>query len=203
MKFYTRQYGTIMWPHTAEELVAMGLPDDIEVSEPMLTGGEWVKLGDIDLEEACRKEELLDSDKAESSANYEQENMENEYIEQENGEMAESDMQQWVDEIYQYAADLMVKQRTSPEETKQKLLERGLSADDADYVVEKLEQQIKKVKSDRASKDMLYGALWCIGGIIVTAISYSAATGGGTYIIAGGAIFWGAVQFFKGLFNRE
>ena len=53
-------------------MVRMGLPDDIEVSEPMLTGGEWVKLGDIDLEEACRKEEQLNRDIAKAAANYKQ-----------------------------------------------------------------------------------------------------------------------------------
>ena len=48
-------------------------------------------------------------------------------------------------------------------------------------------------------KNMIYGALWCIGGIVVTAVTYSAASGGGTYIVAWGAIIFGAIQFFYGL----
>jgi hypothetical protein len=49
----------------------------------------------------------------------------------------------------------------------------------------------------------LHGALWCIGGILLTVGSYSAASGGGTYVIAWGAILFGALQFFKGLAGGE
>lgn len=47
--------------------------------------------------------------------------------------------------------------------------------------------------------DMAVGALICIGGIIITAATYSAASGGGTYVVAWGAIIFGAIRFFKGL----
>jgi hypothetical protein len=50
-------------------------------------------------------------------------------------------------------------------------------------------------------KDMLYGALWCIGGIVVTAATYSAAQNGGSYVIAWGTILFGGIQFLKGLFR--
>lgn len=54
------------------------------------------------------------------------------------------------------------------------------------------------------NKNMLVGALWCIGGIVVTAATYSAASsssGGGTYVVAWGAILFGGLQFLKGLFQ--
>lgn len=52
--------------------------------------------------------------------------------------------------------------------------------------------------------DMLVGALWCIGGILVTACTYSAAAEkGGSYTIAWGAILFGGIQFFKGLINSS
>ena len=56
-----------------------------------------------------------------------------------------------------------------------------------------------------ADKRMLYGALWCMGGILVTALTYAAASGpgGGTYVIAFGAIIWGAVQFLSGLTDKN
>ena len=44
------------------------------------------------------------------------------------------------------------------------------------------------------------GMLWCVGGIIVTAVTYSAASGGGTYFVAWGAILFGAIQALRGLF---
>jgi hypothetical protein len=53
--------------------------------------------------------------------------------------------------------------------------------------------------NEQAKKNMLYGALWCIGGIVVTAATYSSAEGGGRYVVAWGAIIFGAIQFFRGL----
>ncbi len=46
---------------------------------------------------------------------------------------------------------------------------------------------------------MLYGALWCLGGLVVTVVSYGAASGGGTYVVAWGAVLIGAFQFLRGL----
>ena len=50
---------------------------------------------------------------------------------------------------------------------------------------------------------MLHGALWCGGGILVTGITYLAASGGGTYFLAWGAIVFGAIQFFHGYSGRN
>lgn len=111
------------------------------------------------------------------------------------------DQKQAVKQIYQYAADLMVKQKKSANETKKALIDQGLDEKSASTVVINLEKQIQNAKKERANKDMLYGALWCIGGIIITVITYSAASGGGTYVIAWGAILFGAIQFIKGLVN--
>ena len=50
-------------------------------------------------------------------------------------------------------------------------------------------------------RDMVVGAIWCIGGILVTALTYGAAAsspGGGRYVIAYGAIIFGAIQFLRG-----
>lgn len=54
---------------------------------------------------------------------------------------------------------------------------------------------------EKANRNMIFGALWFIAGIAVTYFTYKAAEGGGTYIIAWGAILFGAIQFLKGLFN--
>jgi len=50
---------------------------------------------------------------------------------------------------------------------------------------------------------MIKGALWCLGGIAVTVISYQSAIGrgGGAYLIAWGAILFGAFEFLGGLFG--
>ena len=49
---------------------------------------------------------------------------------------------------------------------------------------------------------MLHGGFWCLGGILVTVFSYIGAANsrsGGTYIIAWGAIVFGAIYFLQGL----
>jgi len=60
------------------------------------------------------------------------------------------------------------------------------------------------VEDGIGQRNMLYGALWCTGGIIITLVTYgmaSSGSGGGTYVIAWGAVLFGAIQFFKGLFQ--
>jgi hypothetical protein len=51
-------------------------------------------------------------------------------------------------------------------------------------------------------RNMAIGAIVCVVGIVITAATYSAASsGGGHYVVAWGAIIFGAVQFLKGLFQ--
>lgn len=101
--------------------------------------------------------------------------------------------QEAVNQIYQYAANLMISQKMNSEETKQALVAKGMSAENAAIVVDNLEAQITTAKKDRAKKDMLYGALWCVGGIVATAAHIG--------FIFWGAIVFGGIQFFKGLFS--
>jgi predicted RNA-binding Zn-ribbon protein involved in translation (DUF1610 family) len=63
--------------------------------------------------------------------------------------------------------------------------------------------QVEEAHSD-GPRNMILGGLFCVGGILVTAITYSAAASnptGGRYFVAWGAILFGAIQFFKGLFQ--
>ena len=61
--------------------------------------------------------------------------------------------------------------------------------------------RIQRERGD-GKKNMAVGAAWCVGGLIVTYITYQMAEnnpGGGTYFVAWGAVVFGAIQFFKGL----
>lgn len=50
-----------------------------------------------------------------------------------------------------------------------------------------------------AQKDLIFGAVWLFGGLIVTAVSYSAASqGGGSYVVTTGAIAYGLVRLIRG-----
>jgi hypothetical protein len=109
--------------------------------------------------------------------------------------------QKIVDQVYNRAAQLMIHQKKDMFEVKRILVDDGLDEASALAVVTNLDDQITKAKKETAKKDMLYGALWCVGGTIVTFISYSSASGGGSYVITWGAILFGGIQFFRGLVN--
>lgn len=112
------------------------------------------------------------------------------------------DQQEIVNKIYGFTADMLYNQKKSIEETKAALIENGLRAEDADVVIANLQNQYKQEKREAGNKNMLYGALWCVGGLLVTILTYSAASDGGTYVVAWGAVIFGAIQFFKGVFQR-
>lgn len=46
--------------------------------------------------------------------------------------------------------------------------------------------------------NMIYGALFCVGGIVVTVATYIAAGSSG-YVVALGPILFGATQFLRGM----
>ena len=117
-------------------------------------------------------------------------------------ESNQTNTQEAVDQVYGFAANMLIKENKTNYETKAALMEQGLDEESASIVVDNLEQQIAQAKKEKANKDILWGAIWCIGGIIITAVTYSAASnGGGTYVVAWGAIIFGAIQFFKGVAN--
>ncbi|MGC4103782.1 hypothetical protein [Ferruginibacter sp.] len=110
--------------------------------------------------------------------------------------------QEAVNQLYNYAANMMVTQNKTAWETRQSLVEQGLNENAAQTVVDNIDDQIKAAKRKRGNKDMLYGGLWCAGGTIITIATYSAASeGGGHYVVAWGAIIFGAIQFFRGVAN--
>lgn len=50
-----------------------------------------------------------------------------------------------------------------------------------------------------ARRNMRVGLLWCIGGLAFTLLSYYFTQAGGRYVVATGAIVWGAIQALNGL----
>jgi len=112
---------------------------------------------------------------------------------------AEPSQDEVVRQIYVYTAE-QLEAGVSSATVVEQLIERGLSREDAALVV----RQTREAQSDgnRAAgrKNMVVGALWCLGGLAVTYFSYqSAASGGGRYVVTWGAVVFGAVQFFRGL----
>jgi hypothetical protein len=113
----------------------------------------------------------------------------------------ELSQEQVVEAIYRYAAEQMAAGHSNAS-VKADLMKKGLDPQAADTVVDEL----SRVRSDAARsaglRNMGFGALWCIGGIAVTAVTYSMASqGGGTYIVTWGAILFGGIQFLRGLWQ--
>ncbi len=111
--------------------------------------------------------------------------------------------QKVVQQIYGYTADMMRKGYSRVQIVKE-LESRGLTRNDTHTVFERLsmvrnEAQTKANRS-AAAQTMMMGAVICIIGLVVTIATYSAASkGGGTYIVAFGAILGGGYRFFKGM----
>ena len=69
-----------------------------------------------------------------------------------------------------------------------------LSEDDAVELYETLKKEYFQALKEQADKDVLYGTLWCAGGIIATVADIG--------FIFWGAIVFGGYQLIKGLANQ-
>ena len=103
------------------------------------------------------------------------------------------DPHQAVNEMYNHAAELLFVQKKPSHEVRNTLMEKGLSENAAYTIVTNLEEELRKARKEQAVKDMIFGALWCIGGTIATLANIG--------FIFWGAILFGGIQFLKGLFN--
>ena len=103
--------------------------------------------------------------------------------------------QEAVNQLYQHAANLLVEQDKSPKEVIDLLIKDGIDREIAVIIVGNLEKQISKSKKSGANRDMLFGVLWCVGGIIGTTANIG--------YIFWGAIVFGAIQFFRGVANAS
>ncbi len=98
-----------------------------------------------------------------------------------------------VNEFYNFAANLLVNEKKNPRDVQNALVGKGLSESAAFTIVYNLEVEIKNAKKESGKKDMIYGALWCMGGTVATVANIG--------FIFWGAILFGGVQFIKGAVN--
>ncbi|UII33070.1 hypothetical protein LVD17_04415 [Fulvivirga ulvae] len=110
-------------------------------------------------------------------------------------ENTQHDQAQLINQVYEHTAHLLVTEKRTPSEVTDILVGKGIPHDSATQIVNQLVNQVELAKKERAKKDMLYGALWCVGGI--------AATASGIGLIFWGAILFGGIQFVKGLANMS
>src|SRR5688572_4909579 len=98
-----------------------------------------------------------------------------------------------VNEYYDFAANLLVNDKKTSKDVQIALVGKGLSESAAYTIVHNLEVEIKNAKKESGRKDMIYGALWCIGGTVATVANIG--------FIFWGAIVFGGFQFIKGAIN--
>lgn len=103
--------------------------------------------------------------------------------------------------LWQYAFDLKKEGKTD-KEVLDAIKEKGATEENAADVLNSLVPVLKSIISAH-SKNMQTGLLICGAGLVITFSSYSLASGGGTYIVAWGAILFGAIRMFKGFGNKE
>jgi hypothetical protein len=93
------------------------------------------------------------------------------------------------------AIDLLITYQLPEEEVLDKLVqEEGLSRDQAELMILKINSSKSTKNYKEANKDILWGSIWFIGGLTLT-------------IAKTGYIFWGAIiiggfQLARGVFNR-
>lgn len=105
-------------------------------------------------------------------------------------EEAQVSEQAAVNQIYEFAANLLVNEGKDSGAVQNALIAQGLDPKAAGIVVSNLERQIQDAKKESGQKDMIYGALWCVGGTVATFANIG--------YIFWGAIIFGGVQFVRG-----
>ncbi len=113
--------------------------------------------------------------------------------------------QKAIDELSETVASDLAEGK-SQEHVVSELVKQDWSEEWATQFVSQVERSMSKVrvrnaKASQYARHMIYGTLWVIGGTVVTAATYQAASEGGTYLIAWGAILFGGIDFLRGLFG--
>ena len=117
-------------------------------------------------------------------------------LDKETHTLSDEEMQKLVNQVYDHAADLYINQNYSWWEVETELVNEGLSPENAKTVVENLKEHEKEAKRQGANKHIRNGALWCGGGLLLTAIT------GGQYIFFG-AVIYGGFLLIRGLYHKS
>src|SRR5215510_15136179 len=104
-------------------------------------------------------------------------------------------------EIVRFAAQMM-KNNIADSIIQAKIVEMGMTNEQASAILNSLRQVRRQVRRKTGLRNMLIGGVICIVGIIITVVTMAASrSGGGVYFVMWGAVIFGALQFFGGLFQ--
>jgi len=108
-------------------------------------------------------------------------------------------MGQAVQQLYVYVAQRM-QQGASDYTIQKELVNQGLSQDNARSIIRKLNEIRRQQIAKHAMQQIAIGVVICIIGIVVSVATYNNAVsaGGGRYVVAWGAVVFGAWRALKG-----
>jgi hypothetical protein len=108
-----------------------------------------------------------------------------------------------VERAFSYAKDVL-RQGMQPAAVEEVLRSQGFDAASASAIVQRA-NQMKNERRTAGMRGMIIGGVVCAIGTVITIASYTAAEegGGGHYVIAWGAIIFGAIRFFRGLIQMS
>ncbi len=103
-----------------------------------------------------------------------------------------------------YAQNLIISQKTPVWEAKKILIEQGYDECLVDTIIANIQQQ-REANLKAAKRNIAFGAVWLLGGLIVTIGSYAlaVAANGGRYVATYGLIIFGAIQLIIGLVQHN
>lgn len=104
---------------------------------------------------------------------------------------------------YNFIINLMITEKKSYEELEHILLTGGRDQTSAKRVIRRVKIEIENINYEAAQKDMMFGALFFFGGLMVTWVTYTMASPGGIYLLAYGPIIYGVFRFVKGFNNSK
>ena len=86
-------------------------------------------------------------------------------------------------------------------ETRLMLMGLGFSYEESDEILSRAKKTATNNKKESKGDELGIGFLWFVGGLIVTVLTYSAASNGGCFLIAWGPMIYGVIKMLKGIFS--
>jgi hypothetical protein len=99
-----------------------------------------------------------------------------------------------------YSAALYAENKTYWE-VKEALEKKGVAEELAEKIAEQSQQLYTNAIVQKSKKNILWGSVWFVGGLLIA--FYSISSGGGSLIICFSAIFGGVIQLISGLVQRS
>lgn len=98
-------------------------------------------------------------------------------------------------EHFQKVFTYIQNQTMSVDEAREYLSQKGIDNNEATDLISDIEDKITREKRKEANKDILWGAIWCFGGLICTFSNVG--------FIFWGAIIFGGIKLIKGIVNSS